>query len=292
MLKQKIALTLAASMLLSIPAFADTTKMVAHHAPVYLSQVNTAEYQGTITDITNKQITVNSNTKNQGHETIMFNLSRETKFDDCHLTELKIGDAIIVKHSLAMTSSVIPQSAAFSVKLATPAKLTFNYEGTVKEVSTNKDYTLVLVETSNSNDAHKEIRFVISKDTKMKNDKVSDIKVGTKLNLSYGMVMTMSIPPQTSALSLEIVKDVQKTYEYEGKITNLTKSGNNLLVTVASKSTKATDKEMIFVVSSNTKIEDGKLTDLKVGAEVDVKYGSVVTASLPPQTAALIIELD
>ncbi len=293
MLKKKLALVLAMSMLLSVPTFADHTKTSPKYAPEYLAQVNTAEYQGVITEISNKQITVHSNLTTQGYETIVFNLSRETKFENCHLTELEVGNSIIVKHSLAMTRSAIPQAAALSVKLGTSLEQTFKYEGLVKEVVEDQNKNLlVLVASSNPLENNKEIRFVVSKDTKLINSKLSDLKAGTKVKLSYGMVMTMSLPPQTGALSLEIIKNTQKTYEFEGKITKVTSNGGNIYMTVSTKNTKALYKEMIFVVSSKTKFEDGKISDLKVGEEVEVKYGSAISESLPPQTAALSIEID
>lgn len=308
MFKRQIAMTMTLAMamgtLLTCPIYADTQSATTDAVKLSMSQTQTqsqaqanqAMYQGIITSITNKQITVKSNLTSQGFETIVFNLSKDTKFENCHLTELSEGDTIRVNHSLAMTRSLPPQAAAFSVQkydVATDIQQqTFDYSGVIKDVHTDRDNVLILVQSTNGKEANKEIRFVVSKDTKVVGGKVSDLKNGTKVKLTYGMVMTMSLPPQTSALTLEIEKKVQKTYELEGKITKVEKNGTDLLVTVVTGGSKNTRKTMVFVVSSNTKILDGKLSDIKVGEEVEVKYGESMTKSNPPQAAAFSIELD
>ena len=79
MMNKQISLVLALSLLLSVPAFADSSTPATPTTSASAVQVATADFEGTITDITNKQITVRTSVKNPSYETIVFNLSPKHK---------------------------------------------------------------------------------------------------------------------------------------------------------------------------------------------------------------------
>lgn len=285
------AILMVICMLLTGTSFADANKVPL--TTTTSTSGTTGEFIGTILEITNKQILVQSTVSTQGNDKILFNLSKDTKFDGMHLTELSVGDRIVVSHSLALTRSLPPQAAALVVKSGTSLEQTFNYEGIIKEIiKDNNGNLLVLVETNNSKEANKQIRFVVSSSTKLSNVSLADLKVGNRVRLTYGMAMTMSIPPQTAALSLELIKEAQKISEIEGRITAVIKVEDNLLITVRTHGQKGGSKEMLFLVTSKTKFEDGKLKDLKVKETVEIKYQAPLYTNLPQVYTALVIEFD
>lgn len=285
------AILMVICMLITSTSFADANKVPLNTAINTLG--TTSEFVGTILEITNKQILVQSTISTQGHDKILFNLSRDTKFEGLHLTELSVGDRIVVNHGLAMTRSLPPQTLALVVKSGTSLEQTFNYEGIIKElIKDSNNNWLILVETQNNKEINKQIRFVVSGNTKLVNVNLADLKVGNKVKLTYGMAMTMSIPPQTAALSLTLVKETPKLSEIEGRITAVIKVEDNLLITVRTHGQKGGSKEMLFLVTAKTKFEDGKLKDLKVKETVEIKYQANANPNLPQVYTALVIEFD
>lgn len=124
-----------------------------------------------------------------------------------------------------------------------------------------------------------------------------DIKVGTVIAVEYSDAMTMSIPPQTTAVKINIentVTEVEETKEYaekEGTISEITEDG---LVVV-----KSDDDEygMALIVTDTTKIKHGmdrriyKIDDLEVGMKISAKHSLLVTKSLPGQSEAYEIDI-
>lgn len=85
-------------------------------------------------------------------------------------------------------------------------KKEFLFEGEIKEVTDGKCGKIISVISENKNSNFEEIIFNISSNTKFISGTVSDFKEGNKVKIVYGPVMTMSLPPQTSALSIEFSK--------------------------------------------------------------------------------------
>ena len=124
------------------------------------------------------------------------------------------------------------------------------------------------------------------------------MKVGMDISGTHEEATTMSIPPQTAALTIEIEAedgedaDELEAVEYEGKITEI----NGDMVTVG---TPFEDNDaVVLIVTEDTKITKGddkrlyKLDDLKVGMEISGTHSPISTRSLPPQTVAFTIEID
>ena len=116
---------------------------------------------------------------------------------------LHVGDRVDVFYSGAVTRSLPGQASAIAVNVVTD---TYSYDGETKEVIQTKYGKMVSV-TSKSKDANfEEIIFNVNDNTKFINGSSSDLKKGSKVKVIYGPVMTMSLPPQTSALSIEFLK--------------------------------------------------------------------------------------
>ena len=145
-----------------------------------------------------------------------------------------------------------------------------------------------------------EVIVMISEETKISKAgeeiKLSDIAKEDTLLVEYGPAMTMSLPPQTTAVSIEVVVDEEEGSEisedavtYEGKISEITEDGMVIVTT---------DEDKIGValkISENTQISHVmnrrlyKAEDLEVGMDIVAQHSNIMTRSLPPQTEAFSI---
>lgn len=125
---------------------------------------------------------------------------------------------------------------------------------------------------------------------------LADIKADMVLGIEYGPAMTASLPPQTTAVRINIenaeIAEEETVATLDGVISEITEDG---LVIV-----KANDKDeygTALVVTEDTKISKGndkriyKIDDLEVGMKISVKHSEAVTMSLPPQTVAFEIAI-
>lgn len=127
----------------------------------------------------------------------------------------------------------------------------------------------------------------------------SDIKADAVLAVEYSAAMTASIPPQTTAVKINIENadeeapvEEKDAFTFEGVISEI----NENLVTVG----KAfeDDDAIRLVISDETVIANGndkrvyKLDDLQVGMKISGTHSEAVTMSIPPQTAALTVNIE
>lgn len=142
----------------------------------------------------------------------------------------------------------------------------------------------------------------IGEDTVITADKkeasAEDIKAEMVLGIEYSPVMTASLPPQTTAVKINIENQPVDTEEenkqelaFDGEITEI--SGN--LVTVG-KAFEDPDAKRL-VISDDTVITKGndkriyKLDDLEVGMKIEGTHADAMTFSIPPQTVAYTVHI-
>jgi len=208
-MKRKIALVLAMTFALSVPVFAATNAPAKQvkNTKVSISanqKIKTGLFNGKISEINNGQITVNTSDKKSIYKVVTFNIGQATKLNKCTLKDLQVGAEVRVTHSLAMTRSLPPQSAAISITMTKKAEETFKYEGKITEVSQDKNCKLITVKTENKDSHFDTIIFTVGEDTKLDDCTLEDLKIGAKVEIVYGPVMTMSLPPMTHALEVEV----------------------------------------------------------------------------------------
>ncbi len=213
------------------------------------------------------------------------------------------GQAIMIEYGDAMTMSLPPQGTAVQITvLNLPVEeeteeiieetVKVPFAGTITEIP---ETGRVLIETENDT-----VMLMISEETVITKgmDKriygVEDLTVGTKISGFHAEAMTMSLPPQTLALEIKIeeAEETEVTEEaiaFEGEITEI----ENELVTVTTE-----NGAIRLVVSSETAITKGMekriygLDDLTVGTKISGTHSSAMTRSLPPQAAALTIQIQ
>lgn len=131
-----------------------------------------------------------------------------------------------------------------------------------------------------------------------KEAQASDIKADMVLAIEYSPAMTASLPPQTTAVRINIenqaeapAEEPEETFTFKGEITEIDE--NMVTIGVAYEDPEA----MRLVVSDDTVITKGndkriyKVDDLKVGMTIEGTHSGAMTMSIPPQTAALTIQI-
>lgn len=121
--------------------------------------------------------------------------------------ELRRGMVVDASFSSAMTRSIPPQAQAFSIRLVRRANRTETTTGRILEVNTRNNFILVLL-SQNSPSA---IRFNISPDTVIldlfgRRIGLSSLRPGFRVRVEHASFMTLSIPPQTSAFTVQIIR--------------------------------------------------------------------------------------
>ncbi len=122
------------------------------------------------------------------------------------------------------------------------------------------------------------------------------------LSIEYNDIMTMSIPPQTTAIEVEVLNLIAE--EDFDNVVNM----EDLLEPVASVKVLSVNEEgsitvedevrgeVIVWVAEETVITKGGETasveDIKEGATITVEYSAAMTMSIPPQTTAVSIVID
>ena len=127
------------------------------------------------------------------------------------------------------------------------------------------------------------VTLVVGKDTRIQDESgekktIEDLREGMRIDASASSRMTRSLPPQTAAYKIRIRKE--KKYQ--------TIKTRILMVDVRN--------HMLYTVSEDTKILSRRgmpihLWNLRRGQFVRVRYGDVMTSSIPPQTAAYKIQV-
>ena len=130
-----------------------------------------------------------------------------------------------------------------------------------------------------------EVMVRISDETIINGVKGADLDIlpkGMVMSIEYGPAMTMSIPPQTTALAVEYesVTGGGVTVQSVDKDEN----GTSLVVL------DSIHGEVIVRITDETKIDGVDIDELKAGDAILVGYGPAMTMSIPPQTTAEYIK--
>ncbi|QXM07115.1 protease inhibitor I42 family protein [Crassaminicella indica] len=141
------------------------------------------------------------------YKQIKFNIGEKTKVvtmegDQLSLNDIKEGTRLEVFYGPKMTRSLPPIATAEKVVVQD----TICKTGEVKNISTTKKGTSIQVSVLKNS-----IIYHIAENTEIvdafgKKLSIKDIKEGTKIKAYSGLAMTMSLPPQTTAKKIVIIK--------------------------------------------------------------------------------------
>ena len=121
--------------------------------------------------------------------------------------ELERGMIVDANFSSAMTRSIPPQAQAFSIQVVRRGSQTQTATGRIIEVNTRNNFILVL----RSQDPSSVVRFNISPDTTIldyfgRRTSLSSLRPGFRVRVEHAPFMTASIPPQTTAFTVRVIR--------------------------------------------------------------------------------------
>ena len=121
--------------------------------------------------------------------------------------ELERGMTVDASFSSAMTRSIPPQAQAFFIRVTGRANRTETTIGRILEVNTRNDFILVL-RNQNPTSA---IRFNITNSTTIldpfgRRTPLSNLIPGLRVRVEHASFMTTSIPPQTTAFTVQVIR--------------------------------------------------------------------------------------
>lgn len=133
------------------------------------------------------------------------------------INDLKTGMTISATHSPAMTRSIPPQTAAFTITILeedsateiTSEAITLD-KMVVAEVNHKDNYFIVTPQGADAKDINVQtiIRYdqktKLSFDDSSKQSNINSLKVGSLVTLRVSPAMTLSIPPQTFVLEIQV----------------------------------------------------------------------------------------
>ncbi len=144
------------------------------------------------------------------------------------------------------------------------------------------------------------VTLVVDRNTIIRNRRgrrisVRDLRVGNVVDASFSAAMTRSIPPQSRAFMITVVREEASTLPnfpnmVEDRIIEID-ARNNFLLTGNPNDIMS---QMRFVVNNMTNIFDRRgnrisFGDLRPGQMIRVEHADFMTASIPPQTTAFNI---
>lgn len=167
--------------------------------------------------------------------------------------------------------------------------------GTIIELTSERGdwFVTVTYRTGTGNrGAEETVRLVVSRRTIILNADgkpvlPSELRVGMIVDASFSSVMTRSIPPQTAAYLIRIVRRQREEKTTVGRIMDVNRKNRNFIVMVDWNPASI----IRFNVSENTRIFDRagrpmNFSELMSGMHVRVRHSGFMTASVPPQTTA------
>ena len=121
--------------------------------------------------------------------------------------ELRRGMTVDASFSSAMTRSIPPQAQAFFIRVVRRASQNVTTTGRILDVNTRGGFILVL----QSQNPASAIRFNITPDTVIldlfgRRTRLSSLHPGFRVRVVHASFMTASIPPQTTAFTVQIIR--------------------------------------------------------------------------------------
>lgn len=121
---------------------------------------------------------------------------------------------------------------------------------------------------------------------------VTDLREGMIINASISSLMTRSMPPQSQAFTIRVIRRPSSDNITVGRI--ISKNNNTRSITTISDGNLSSIIQ--FNTSSDTVILDWfgrriNFTRLTIGMRVRIRHASFMTANIPPQTTAFEIQL-
>lgn len=172
--------------------------------------------------------------------------------------------------------------------------------GTIQDISFDRDTTFVTVTYMDTRDRRRNeqtLRLVVRPRTVILNPNgipvpATTLRIGMTINATVSTAMTRSIPPQTNAYVIRIVRRQSMDNIVVGRILDVNRN-NRSFTTISDRDAASIIR---FNVPENVRIIDrlGRTVNfarLSPGMRVRVRHADFMTASIPPQTTAFEIQI-
>lgn len=166
----------------------------------------------------------------------------------------------------------------------------------IEEITNERDGVLAtVVYRERPRSAERTVRLVVTRDTRIfdvnrRRLNPRDLEVGMVIDAFISTAMTRSIPPQARAFEIFVIERRVSRQETVGRIIQVNTRDNFILTLSGS------NNIIRFNVGPETVILDLfgrriRLSDLFSGLRVRVEHATFMTASIPPQTFAFVIQV-
>lgn len=172
--------------------------------------------------------------------------------------------------------------------------------GIIEDINSSNNTTFVTVsytEWINGTRTSQTIRLVVGNNTLILNQNnntipVTSLRIGMTVNAAFSSAMTRSIPPQSSAYMIRVVRGTLPDNITIGRIIDINRQNRNFTIISEGNRTSV----IRFNVPIDTRILDRfgrpmNFSGLTPGLRVRVRHASFMTASIPPQTTAFEIRV-
>ncbi|MCH5343847.1 MAG: hypothetical protein J1E64_07390 [Acetatifactor sp.] len=174
------------------------------------------------------------------------------------------------------------------------------FSAVIRDISRERNTTFVTISYNNCRECPSSsgsVRLVVNQDTDIRDERgrnmrAGELQRGMTVDASFSSAMTRSNPPQAQAFSIRVTRRADQTLTTTGRILEVNTRNNFILILRNQNPSSA----VRFNITPNTVILDlfGRrtgLSSLRAGFRVRVEHASFMTASIPPQTTAFIVQI-
>lgn len=170
----------------------------------------------------------------------------------------------------------------------------------IQDISSDRNNTLITVryrQRMNNQQNEQTLRLVagpqtVILDTNGRRASARDLSRGMTIDAVVSEAMTRSIPPQTNALLIQIVRRNQSESFTTGRILNIDRR-NRYFTTISDGNTSSivrfnVNNQTMYFNRTGRRMD---FDDLREGMRVRVRHSNAMTASIPPQSTAFEVRV-
>jgi len=170
-----------------------------------------------------------------------------------------------------------------SENTSTEAEDAYNYTGTIKDLKFGEHGPTLLLEGGNLDDMIDDLVVNIHFETEIENGSFKDFKIGTVLDVQYS-ISTRSIPAQTNAEKIRVVKTPELYSTYQGTVNEVIENDKGFTIRLAKDDNEMND---LIVHIQQGSFMASEMYELD-GKTMTVEY-TIATMSIPAQTSPIKI---
>ena len=172
-------------------------------------------------------------------------------------------------------------------------------DAVLQEINRERETTYVLISYRECPSCWRDttVNLVVNKDTAILNENresisVRDLQPGMIISASFSDAMTRSIPPQSQAFRIRVISRLENESTSVGRVIEVNRQGNYIL-TMQNRNPSSIIR---FNITPDTVILDPSgrkvcCARLLLGLRVRIQHAAFMTASIPPQTTAFVIQI-